>query len=185
MAGVQSIERAFAILRTLALQPAGVTELAARTGLPKSTVARLLSALEAEQAVEQVEAGGGYRLGAGIEDMTYSLKSLMWRQMGILRDATNLSDALDKIVFWTRAVRELAGFERRSVELSNMLTLAQLATRGALARTESRGVHGRRDHPDTAPEWRAHTVFRPILDEAEVSLVRLERAPVPEPVPSS
>ena len=69
MAGVQSIERAFAILRALALQPTGVTELADKVNLPKSTVARLLSALETEGAVEQVEAGGEYRLGAGIEDI--------------------------------------------------------------------------------------------------------------------
>ncbi len=69
MSGVQSIERAFALLRALAMQPAGITELAARTALPKSTVARLLSALETEQAVEQVEAGGDYRLGPGIEDI--------------------------------------------------------------------------------------------------------------------
>ena len=69
MAGVQSIERAFAILRALALQPAGITELAAKTSLPKSTVARLLSALESEGAVDQAEAGGEYRLGSGIEEI--------------------------------------------------------------------------------------------------------------------
>jgi DNA-binding IclR family transcriptional regulator len=69
MAGVQSIERAFAILRALAVQPSGVTDLSHRVGLPKSTVARLLGALEAEGAVEQVEAGGEYQLGTGIEDI--------------------------------------------------------------------------------------------------------------------
>lgn len=69
MAGVQSIERAFSLLRALALQPAGITELAAKTSLPKSTVARLLGALEAEGAVEQAEAGGEYRLGSGIEEI--------------------------------------------------------------------------------------------------------------------
>ena len=46
---VQSIERAFAVLRTLATGPFGVTELAEQIDLPKSTVARLLSALEAEE----------------------------------------------------------------------------------------------------------------------------------------
>ena len=69
MTGVQSIERAFTILRALALRPTGVTELANKVGLPKSTVARLLGALETERAVEQVEAGGRYRLGSGIEDI--------------------------------------------------------------------------------------------------------------------
>ena len=34
-----------------------VTELAERVELPKSTVARLLAALEAESAVEQIETG--------------------------------------------------------------------------------------------------------------------------------
>jgi DNA-binding IclR family transcriptional regulator len=66
---VQSIERAFALLRALALGAAGVTELADRVDLPKSTVARLLAALEAEGAVEQVEAGGEYRLGSGLTDI--------------------------------------------------------------------------------------------------------------------
>jgi len=66
---VQSIERAFALLRALALGPVGVTELAERVDLPKSTVARLLAALEAEGAVEQVEAGGEYRLGSGLTDI--------------------------------------------------------------------------------------------------------------------
>jgi len=66
---MQSIERAFILLRALAVGPAGVTELATRTDLPKSTVARLLSALEQEQAVEQDEVGGEYRLGRSLADL--------------------------------------------------------------------------------------------------------------------
>lgn len=66
---VQSIERAFTVLRALAVGSAGVTELAARVDLPKSTVARLLGALEAEGAVTQDEAGGDYRLGDGLVDI--------------------------------------------------------------------------------------------------------------------
>ena len=66
---VQSVERAFLLLRALAQGPLGVTELAEQVDLPKSTVARLLAALEAENAVEQVEAGGVYRVGAGLIDI--------------------------------------------------------------------------------------------------------------------
>jgi IclR family acetate operon transcriptional repressor len=66
---VQSIERAFAILRALAVGPSGVTDLADRVTLPKSTVARLLNALETEGAIEQDEAGGEYRLGPAIEEI--------------------------------------------------------------------------------------------------------------------
>ncbi len=63
MSNVQSIERAFAILQRLATGPAGVTELADRVNLPKSTVSRLLSTLEQLGAVEQTAAGGPYAIG--------------------------------------------------------------------------------------------------------------------------
>ena len=66
MSGVQSIERAFAVLRELALGPAGVTDIADRVELPKSTVSRLLSALEAEGAVAQQDSGAQYELGPGL-----------------------------------------------------------------------------------------------------------------------
>lgn len=56
-------------MRALAVGPAGVTELADRSDLPKSTVARLLGALEEEGAVDQVEIGGEYRLGSGLIDL--------------------------------------------------------------------------------------------------------------------
>ncbi|MBA2756610.1 MAG: helix-turn-helix domain-containing protein, partial [Chloroflexi bacterium] len=50
---IQSIERAFAVLGALAGGPLGVTEVAERVDLPKSTAARLLSSLSREGAVEQ------------------------------------------------------------------------------------------------------------------------------------
>ncbi|MDO8362436.1 MAG: IclR family transcriptional regulator [Actinomycetota bacterium] len=69
MSTVQSIDRAFAVLRTLASGPAGVTEIAERVGLPKSTVSRLLSTLEELGAVEQESAGGDYRTGAAMIEL--------------------------------------------------------------------------------------------------------------------
>lgn len=66
MSGVQSIERAFSVLRVLARGPLGVTDIAERADLPKSTVSRLLAALEAEGAVEQIEVGGGYAIGPAL-----------------------------------------------------------------------------------------------------------------------
>ncbi|NJD26676.1 MAG: IclR family transcriptional regulator [Chloroflexi bacterium] len=66
MSRVQSIERAFAVLASLADGPLGVTEVATRSRLPKSTAARLLAALIAEGAVEQANGGGRYRLGPRI-----------------------------------------------------------------------------------------------------------------------
>jgi len=61
---VQSIERAFAVLSALADGPIGVTEVAQRVDLPKSTAARMLASLSHEGAVEQVPGDSRYRLGA-------------------------------------------------------------------------------------------------------------------------
>jgi DNA-binding IclR family transcriptional regulator len=69
MSGVQSVERAFAILRCLAGGPAGVSEVADRVELPKSTVSRLLSTLQVLGAVEQPRGGNEYRLGPGVVEI--------------------------------------------------------------------------------------------------------------------
>src|SRR4051794_41978878 len=66
MSRVQSIERAFAVLGALADGPSGVTDVADRVSLPKSTVARLLGSLAREGAVEQVPGETRYRLGTRI-----------------------------------------------------------------------------------------------------------------------
>jgi IclR family transcriptional regulator, pca regulon regulatory protein len=63
MSAVQSVERAFAVISCLAAGTAGVSEIADRVGLPKSTVARLLDTLLDLGVVEQTSPGGGYRLG--------------------------------------------------------------------------------------------------------------------------
>ena len=69
MSTVQSIDRAFSVLRALVPGAAGVTDIAERVGLPKSTVSRLLSTLEELGAVEQVEAGGNYRIGVAMVEL--------------------------------------------------------------------------------------------------------------------
>jgi IclR family transcriptional regulator, KDG regulon repressor len=66
---VQSLERAFAILDEVAHRPAGVTAIAERVRLPKSTVARLLATLEDVDAVERFE-GSRWRIGPGVETLT-------------------------------------------------------------------------------------------------------------------
>ena len=66
-AGVQSVDRALAILECLArLGEAGVTELAAELGVHKSTAFRLAATLEGRRMVEQTTDRGKYRLGVGI-----------------------------------------------------------------------------------------------------------------------
>jgi DNA-binding IclR family transcriptional regulator len=66
---VQSLERAFAILDEVARQPAGVTAIAERVRLPKSTVARLLATLEDVDAVERFD-GAQWRIGPWVASLT-------------------------------------------------------------------------------------------------------------------
>ncbi|MBI3746517.1 MAG: helix-turn-helix domain-containing protein, partial [Chloroflexi bacterium] len=62
---VRSVDRAASLLLALGetAGEAGVTELARRLGLHKSTASRLLSTLERRGLVEQDEETGKYRLG--------------------------------------------------------------------------------------------------------------------------
>jgi DNA-binding IclR family transcriptional regulator len=64
--GIQSVQRAFSILEVIANHPAGlgVTEIARRVDLPKSTVARFLTTLEGVKAIERLAAGEGYIIGS-------------------------------------------------------------------------------------------------------------------------
>ena len=73
MSRVQSIERAFAVLGALTDGPIGVTEVADRVDLPKSTAARMLASLAREGAVEQLPGETRYRLGPRIASLATGL----------------------------------------------------------------------------------------------------------------
>lgn len=73
MTHVQSVDRAFAILEALGGGPLGVSEIARRVGLPKSTTARILGALKDQQAVEQL-ANGRYHVGPRMRQLARGLQ---------------------------------------------------------------------------------------------------------------
>jgi L-aspartate oxidase len=82
-----------------------------------------------------------------IEDVRNSLKSLMWRDVGIEREKDKLLDAEKEINFWSSYVMRKEFSTQLGFELQNMLTLARLIQKAALMREESRGVHYRNDFP--------------------------------------
>lgn len=81
------------------------------------------------------------------DDLLYSLKSMMWRQVGLNRDAAGLQDARARIGFWHHYLVRAPLRDRRACELANMLTVAALVTEASLRRQESRGTHFRSDFP--------------------------------------
>lgn len=65
MSDIQSVKRAFAILKTIAAHSNSVSpgKIARQVDLPKSTVSRMLSTLESIKAVERVPHSEGFRIG--------------------------------------------------------------------------------------------------------------------------
>lgn len=115
--GVQSVDRALAVLDLLARRgEAGVTELASDIGVHKSTVSRLLAALEDRELVEQAFERGKYRLG-----------------FGILRLANAVSGRLDV----TRQGREIC--ERLAAEVGETVNIAVLRSEYAVNVDQARG----------------------------------------------
>jgi len=115
-----------------------------------------------------------------VTDVKSSLRSVMWRNVGIERTGERLADTRDIIAFWSRYVMDktfspaelgdpsaVAGWE-----LQNMLTACCLISSAAYTRTESRGAHYRLDHAqrDDA-HWRVHLLWR-----------RPMETPIPAPV---
>ncbi|MFA5864422.1 MAG: L-aspartate oxidase [Phycisphaerae bacterium] len=95
-----------------------------------------------------------------IQDVRNSLRSIMWRHVGIRRQVQRMTETIDAIEFWGRYVLDKTFDRAFGWEAQNMLTTAGLMTRSALTREESRGVHYREDFPQTDNEhWRKHIML--------------------------
>jgi L-aspartate oxidase len=90
-------------------------------------------------------------------DIRNSLKSLMWRSVGVIRDGKQLAEAAKTVNQWCHYALSRQFAEPEGWELQNMLTVARTMIEAALVREESRGVHSRSDFPDSGgAEWRRH-----------------------------
>jgi L-aspartate oxidase len=102
--------------------------------------------------------------GAGLDiaDITNSLRSLMVRNMGVIRERAGLEEAARDVAFWCRYALSREFDSRAGWELQNLLTIARLMIRSALERAESRGVHFRSDFPTRDDEhWLRHVICPP------------------------
>jgi L-aspartate oxidase len=96
-----------------------------------------------------------------VTDLTNSLRSLMVRNMGIVRDRRRMREAKRDVEFWCRYVLTREFDARAGWELQNLLTVARLMIDAALAREESRGTHFRSDFSSRDDAgWKRHVVSR-------------------------
>ncbi|HEX4797630.1 MAG TPA: L-aspartate oxidase [Humisphaera sp.] len=114
-----------------------------------------------------------------LADVKSSLRSVMWRNVGIERTGDRLQETRDIIDFWSRYVMDKTfdpSISRDAAiggwELQNMLTVCSLITSAAYTRMESRGAHFRLDYPTRDDQhWRLHLLWR-----------RPMETPIPEPI---
>ncbi len=110
-------------------------------------------------------------------DVRSSLRSAMWRNVGIVRTGNRLADALDMIHFWCRYSLDKIFDDTAGWETQNMLTCAALVAAAARAREESRGTHARSDFPAASPDGVAHRLFRVGEEAVLVPVSGSSRAP--------
>ncbi|MFW5682488.1 MAG: L-aspartate oxidase [Phycisphaeraceae bacterium] len=93
-------------------------------------------------------------------DVRSSLRSVMWRHVGVLRSGGRLEEVEEMFDFWARYSLDKIFDERLGWEVQNLLTVGALITRAAKWRAESRGVHSREDCPMPVEDFRVHDVWR-------------------------
>ncbi|MFO0830112.1 MAG: L-aspartate oxidase [Phycisphaerales bacterium] len=93
-------------------------------------------------------------------DVRSSLRSAMWRNVGIERHGGRLSDALDMFAFWSRYSLDKIFDSLAGWEVQNMLTVGSLMATAALWRRESRGTHWRDDCQQSDPAFAVHAAWR-------------------------
>ena len=94
-----------------------------------------------------------------LADIRNSLKSLMWRSVGVRRNAEDLLQAARSIDDWCRYVLSRQFNEPSGWELQNMLLVSRIMVEAAIKREESRGTHLRTDRPDKDPRFLKHLSF--------------------------
>ena len=82
----------------------------------------------------------------------HRLGHLLWKYAGLVRQADGLRYLLSELEQMVVGDTDYLS--------QNAILVAQLITRAALLRTESRGGHYRADFPEKNPTWRKRILFR-------------------------
>nr|MDO8100329.1 fumarate reductase (CoM/CoB) subunit TfrA [Candidatus Njordarchaeota archaeon] len=117
-----------------------------------------VSRSEVDEAHKMAYAPLDSKSGLSSIELRKTLQKLMWNKVGIFRTGEALKEALNEIVKMRNRVSTIATRNKslcynkewiESLEIPNMLLTAEMVTRAALMRKESRGAHYRKDFNKT------------------------------------
>jgi L-aspartate oxidase len=95
--------------------------------------------------------------GVDVTKLRDTVQRAMTRGAGVVRSAESLAGARAAVEEASSVLADASG-STAAGELANLLCLAEALLASALARTESRGAHARREYPDAVPSWRRRLV---------------------------
>jgi L-aspartate oxidase len=84
-----------------------------------------------------------------------ALRKLMWERVGIIRCGDSLGEAREKLLMWGKIIGKNYS-TRQELELKNMITVAGIIVKSALARAGSVGAHYRSDFKEKGENWQQH-----------------------------
>jgi L-aspartate oxidase len=117
-----------------------------------------------------------------LSDVRSSLRSAMWKNVGIERSGSKLGDVCDMLDFWARYTLDKIFDDPAGWEVQNLLLVGALVAQSAAWREESRGCHTRTDFPEPSPRFEVHdgrrrgrgqTVETPVRRQTQIETVTL------------
>jgi L-aspartate oxidase len=95
-----------------------------------------------------------------LSDVRSSMRSVMWRNVGVERQGPKLEDVGEMFDFWARYTLDKIFDDPIGWETQNMLLVGAMVVRSAAWRTESRGCHWRTDAPEPISAFSTHDLWR-------------------------
>jgi len=117
-----------------------------------------------------------------LTDVRSSLRSAMWKNVGIERTGQKLAGVREMLDFWARYTLDKIFDEPLGWETQNLLLVGAAVARSAAWREESRGCHFRLDFPEASGAYRVHDVWRRGRSGPVAVAVGTEPIPTPTPV---
>lgn len=120
------------------------------------------------------------------------LERTMWSKVGVVRNGKDMMAALPEIQDVSARIKEADGSGgaiynapwNEAINTENLSCIAEMLTRSALERVESRGAHYRSDFPEKDVAWLKNIVMQPLDDggfKLTTTPVNFTRLAPPEP----